>query len=270
VSFVDISGVVVRYDGVTILADVTLKVEEGAFVTIVGPSGCGKSTFLRLLLSQEQPTEGSIWIAGRPIANRPTPDRGIVFQRYSVFPHLTVTENLILPLEFEHARRLGRTFGRARRKLREEVEALLQGIGLAEARDRYPAQLSGGMQQRLAIAQALLKKPKVLLLDEPFGALDPGIRRDMQELTTALWRDTGMTVFMVTHDIAEAFKLGTRLIVFDKVRADDPTAFASITYDLPLTRNGRSASRLAERATAAAAALDGTLAAISQENVGAG
>ena len=264
-SFIDVAGVGVRYDGATILADVNLKVEEGAFVTLVGPSGCGKSTFLRLLLSQEQPTDGAIWIGGAPLPNRPTPDRGIVFQRYSVFPHLTVTENLILPLEFERARHFGRVYGSARRKLRGEVEALLVNIGLGEARNRYPAQLSGGMQQRLAIAQALLKKPKVLLLDEPFGALDPGIRRDMQELTTALWRDTGMTVFMVTHDIAEAFKLGTRLIVFDRVRPEDPTCSATITYDLPLNRNGRAASRLAERATTAAAALDTTLSILSNE-----
>ena len=263
-SFIDVAGVGVRYDGTTVLADVNLKIEEGAFVTIVGPSGCGKSTFLRLLLSQEQPTDGSIWIGGAPLPNRPTPDRGIVFQRYSVFPHLTVTENLILPLEFERARGFGRTFGAGRRKLRDEVEGLLVNIGLGGARDRYPAQLSGGMQQRLAIAQALLKKPKVLLLDEPFGALDPGIRRDMQELTTTLWRDTGMTVFMVTHDIAEAFKLGTRLIVFDRVRPDDPNCSATITYDLPLTRNGRTASRLAEQATAAAQALDTTLSILSK------
>jgi NitT/TauT family transport system ATP-binding protein len=206
-----------------------------------------------------------LWMGGRPPPGRPTPDRGIVFQRYSVFPHLTVTENLILPLEFERARGFGRSFGAARRKLRDEVEALLVNIGLGGARDRYPAQLSGGMQQRLAIAQALLKKPKVMLLDEPFGALDPGIRRDMQELTTALWRDTGMTVFMVTHDIAEAFKLGTRLIVFDKVRPDDPSCSATITYDLPLSRNGRTASRIAEQATAAAEALDTTLSILSNE-----
>lgn len=264
-SLIVVTDVAVRYDGVTVISDVNLKVEEGAFVTIVGPSGCGKSTFLRLLLSQEPPSEGAIWIGGRPIPDRPTPDRGIVFQRYSVFPHLTVTENLILPLEFERARGFGRTFGATRRRLREEVAALIEEIGLGGARDRYPAQLSGGMQQRLAIAQALLKKPRVLLLDEPFGALDPGIRRDMQELTSALWRDTGMTVFMVTHDIAEAFKLGTRLIVFDKARADDPAGHATITYDLPLTRNGRAASRIAAETTAAAETIDEAIAAISRD-----
>jgi NitT/TauT family transport system ATP-binding protein len=268
VSFVDVSGVEVRYDGTTVLGDVNLKVEEGAFVTIVGPSGCGKSTFLRLLLSQEQPTEGSIWIGGKPIPARPTPDRGIVFQRYSVFPHLTVTENLILPLEIERAKGFGLTFGKLRRTLKDEVEEMLARIGLGHARDRYPSQLSGGMQQRLAIAQALLKRPRVLLLDEPFGALDPGIRRDMHDLILALWADTGMTIFMVTHDIAEAFKLGTRLIVFDKIRHDVPdpaSVAATITYDLPLRRRGMAAEGLAGATISAANMLDRSLEQISQE-----
>jgi len=217
-SFVEVNDVAVSYDSFPVLQHVNLEVVEGAFVTIVGASGCGKSTFLRLLLSQEEPTAGSIRIAGVHLPPRPTPDRGIVFQRYSVFPHLTVTDNLILPLEFEHSAAFGRVFGSARQKLRDEVEAILHRIGLADARDRYPAQLSGGMQQRLAIAQALLKRPRLLLLDEPFGALDPGIRRDMHDLLLGLWQETGMTIFMVTHDIAEAFKLGSRLIVFDKMR----------------------------------------------------
>jgi NitT/TauT family transport system ATP-binding protein len=114
---------------------------------------------------------------------------------------------------------------------------MLEKIGLSHAKDQYPAQLSGGMQQRLAIAQALLKRPKILLMDEPFGALDPGIRMDMQVLLKSIWEETGMTIFMVTHDISEAFRLGTRLIVFDKVRHDPqhPSAYgATITYDLKL------------------------------------
>jgi NitT/TauT family transport system ATP-binding protein len=245
VSFVEVSGLGVRYGDCAVLERVNLAVAEGAFVTIVGASGCGKSTFLRLLLSQEQPTTGTITVGGAPLPSRPTPDRGIVFQRYSVFPHLTVTENLILPLEIERSRIFGRSFGRRRKALREKVEATLEHIGLARARDRYPAQLSGGMQQRLAIAQALLKRPRILLLDEPFGALDPGIRRDMHELLIALWRETGMTIFMVTHDIAEAFKLGTRLIVFDKVRQDAPDVVqsgATITYDIALDRAARAAA----------------------------
>lgn len=238
-SFVEVWQIGVSYDGVRVIENINLAVEEGAFVTIVGASGCGKSTFLRLLLSQERPSTGFIRIAGEEIPARPTPDRGIVFQRCSVFPHLTVAENLILPLEIERAPLLGRVYGSRRRVLRDEIEGMLERIGLTQARDRYVAQLSGGMQQRLAIAQALLKKPKVLLLDEPFGALDPGIRRDMHELLLGLWAETGMTIFMVTHDIGEAFRLGTRLIVFDKVRhdPDNPGAYgATITYDLPLKR----------------------------------
>ncbi|WP_375183616.1 ATP-binding cassette domain-containing protein, partial [Marinobacter sp.] len=191
-----------------------------SFCTIVGASGCGKSTFLRMLLSQETPSTGVIEMDGEMLPDEPTPDRGIVFQRYSVFPHLTVEDNLILASEFSASPLTGKLSGRARENAREALGETLERIGLAAARKRYPAQLSGGMQQRLAIAQALAKKPKILLLDEPFGALDPGIRADMQALLTELWSDMAMTIFMVTHDIHEAFNLGTRLFVFDKVRHD--------------------------------------------------
>jgi len=236
-SLVSVRNVAVSYGVFPILERVNLEVDEGCFCTIVGASGCGKSTFLRLLLSQERPSGGEIRIDGVPVADEPTPDRGIVYQRYSVFPHLSVEDNLILADEFDRASLTGRLFGGARRAARQRVGDLLERIGLTQARHRYPSQLSGGMQQRLAIAQALLRRPGILLLDEPFGALDPGIRGDMHDLLLALWRETGMTVFMVTHDISEAFKLGTRLIVFDKVRHDpqQPNAYgATITYDLPV------------------------------------
>jgi NitT/TauT family transport system ATP-binding protein len=239
-----------EYDGAPILERVNIDVPEGAFCTIVGASGCGKSTFLRMLLSQEQPSRGEILLDGSPLPEEPTPDRGIVFQRYSVFPHLTVWQNLILAKEFEQAPLTGRLFGSARKKARDEICDLLDRIGLVPATDRYPAQLSGGMQQRLAIAQALVKRPKILLLDEPFGALDPGIRNDMHELLLGLWRELSMTVFMVTHDINEAFKLGTRLLVFDKVRHDPqaPHAYgATITYDLPVDKTDRQKKELAEK-----------------------
>jgi len=269
-SFVEVNDVAVSYDSFPVLQHVNLEVVEGAFVTIVGASGCGKSTFLRLLLSQEEPTAGSIRIAGVHLPPRPTPDRGIVFQRYSVFPHLTVTDNLILPLEFEHSAAFGRVFGSARQKLRDEVEAILHRIGLADARDRYPAQLSGGMQQRLAIAQALLKRPRLLLLDEPFGALDPGIRRDMHDLLLGLWQETGMTIFMVTHDIAEAFKLGSRLIVFDKMRHDPSNSAAigaTITYDLPLKRPSTVADDFARASVSAATTLDESVSILSKDSL---
>ncbi|MDG6384920.1 ATP-binding cassette domain-containing protein [Pseudomonas syringae] len=140
----------------------------------------------------------------------------------------------------------GRLFGRAKHEAREQAAQLLGKVGLGHALDKYPTQLSGGMQQRLAIAQALIMKPRVLLLDEPFGALDPGIRKDMHHLLLELWRETKLTVFMVTHDLSEGFNLGTRLLVFDKVRHDphEPGAYgARITYDIPLN-----SERRAERA----------------------
>ena len=225
------------YADVPVLERVSLEVDAGSFCAIVGASGCGKSTFLRMLLSQEHPTTGEIVLDGVPLPKEPTPDRGIVFQKYSVFSHLTVAENLILASELDRAPLTGRLFGAVRRKARDDIDPLLDKIGLTAAADKFPAQLSGGMQQRLAIAQALVRKPSILLLDEPFGALDPGIRVDMHELLLDLWRELNMTIFMVTHDIHEAFKLGTRLLVFDKVRHDPhaPEAFgATITYDLPL------------------------------------
>ncbi len=181
-SFVEAQNVWVSYDGAPILERASLSVERGTFCTIVGASGCGKSTFLRLLLGQERPSRGRILVEGAPVPGEPTSDRGIVFQRYSVFPHLTVMQNLTLPAAFARSPVLARLFGKRRRVAETTAEAMLAKIGLLHAANRYPAQLSGGMQQRLAIAQALMKRPKILLLDEPFGALDPGIRADMQTL----------------------------------------------------------------------------------------
>jgi NitT/TauT family transport system ATP-binding protein len=224
------------YGDQPVLERISLTVEPGSFCTLVGASGCGKTTFLRMLLSQEQPSRGRIAIDGKPVPAEPGPDRGVVFQRYSVFPHLTVLQNVMIGLEFRSAPLFAKLFGRTRRRAAEEAERWLEAVGLARARDSYPAALSGGMQQRLAIAQALILKPEILLLDEPFGALDPGIRGDMHTLLRGLWQAEGMTVFMVTHDIKEAFALGTRVLTFDKVRHDPqaPDAYgATITYDLP-------------------------------------
>jgi len=228
-----------RYGGHVVLENLNFEVAHNEFVTIVGASGCGKTTFLRMLLGTEQPSRGAILIDGEPIRPEPDPARGIVFQRYSLFPHLTVMGNLVLGLELRRSRLLGRLFGAARREATRRAEAMREEVGLAAARNRYPAQLSGGMQQRLSIAQAVICEPKILLLDEPFGALDPGITGDMHELILRLWREKAMTIFMISHDIQESFKLGTRLLTFDRLRVDPqaPEAYgASITYDLPLRR----------------------------------
>jgi NitT/TauT family transport system ATP-binding protein len=234
---VSVQGVWMQYGAHVVLENLRLDIADNEFVTIVGASGCGKTTFLRLLLGTEQPTRGRILIDGMPIRPEPDPERGVVFQRYSLFPHLTVMGNLLLGMEFKRARILGRLFGAARRRAKARAEHMLEAVGLAAARDRYPAQLSGGMQQRLSIAQAAICEPKILLLDEPFGALDPGITGDMHELILNLWRDNGMTIFMISHDIQESFKLGTRLLTFDKLRHDAqaPEAYgATVTYDIPL------------------------------------
>ena len=145
-------------------------------------------------------------------------------------------------LELEQKPLLGKLFGKARREALTQVDAMLESVGLGHAIHKWPHELSGGMQQRLAIAQSFIMRPRVLLLDEPFGALDPGIRGDMHELILKLWRETGTTIFMVTHDLQEGFYLGTRLLVFDKVRNDpqQPEAFgATITYDLPIGHTDR-------------------------------
>ncbi len=233
------------YDDVPILENVSIDFEEGCFTTIVGASGCGKSTFLRILLGQEQSTTGKILIEDEEIKEEPSPDRQIVFQKYSVFPHLTVRNNLILASEFENSPFLARAFGNRKKEIKEKADNLLERTGLSHACNRYPSQLSGGMQQRLAIAQTLMKQPKILLLDEPFGALDPGIRLQMHDLLMEIWQEHKMTVFMVTHDISEAFKLGTRLIVFDKIRNDPqfPNAYgATITYDLDIDQSKNNAT----------------------------
>lgn len=230
-------NVSVEYGDKIVLERVSLEIAERAFVSIVGPSGAGKSTFLRLITGQEAPTSGHILLDGTPIRSEPCPERGVVFQRYSVFPHLNARENVAFGLECAGSPLLGRLLGRRRREALAEADAMLEAVGLADATRAFPSELSGGMQQRLAIAQALIRKPRLLLLDEPFGALDPGVRLDMHELITGLWAQHGLTILMVTHDIKEAFKLGTRVVAFDKRRKDPhaPHRFGSTAvFDLPL------------------------------------
>ncbi|MGE5266711.1 MAG: ABC transporter ATP-binding protein [Deltaproteobacteria bacterium] len=207
-----------EYGDQIVLENIDLKIESGSFVALVGPSGCGKTTLLRMLLGEERPTSGRILLDGVPLKPEPDWDRGVVFQRYSVFPHLTVLGNVLIGREFEWSRFLGRLFGAKRKAAVDDARALLKAVGLAEHEKKYPAALSGGMQQRLALAQALMRKPKVLLLDEPFGALDAGIRAEVHALMTELWMEQGITVVMVTHDLSEAFRLGTRVIALERRR----------------------------------------------------
>ncbi|SFC39711.1 ATP-binding cassette domain-containing protein [Tropicimonas isoalkanivorans] len=238
-SFVTVRDVWKSYDGRPILERVNVDVEEGEFISIVGASGCGKSTFLRLLLADELPSRGAIRIEQGHRAMEPNQERGVVFQRYSVFPHMTVRDNIVAAESF--GTRSGWFFGKRLRGARERADETLARIGLSHVADNYPATLSGGMQQRLAIGQALTAQPRILLLDEPFGALDPGTRLAMHDFLTELRARTKMTVFMVTHDLTEGFKLGDRVLVFDKPRWDphDPGAYgATITYDFDARDEG--------------------------------
>lgn len=226
-----------EYGDQVVLENVSVEIADRAFVALVGPSGCGKTTFLRMLLGQEQPTRGRILLDGEPLPAEPGPDRGVVYQRYSVFPHLTVLGNVILGPELRLSRLTGRVRGGARSRLIEEARALIAEVGLAGSEDRYPAQLSGGMQQRLALAQALMMKPRVLLLDEPFGALDPGIRSDIHLLMKRLWNELPMTAIMVTHDLREAFTLASRIIALERLRnrpEESERYGATITRDIAI------------------------------------
>jgi NitT/TauT family transport system ATP-binding protein len=232
---ISVQNVWKEYGPRVVLERLNIEIAPHAFVALVGPSGCGKTTFLRMLLSQEQPSRGRVLVHGAPLPPEPTAERGVVFQRYSVFPHLTVLGNVLLGADFAGGGVLARLTGGARRKAVAEAMALIEAVGLGHAAKQYPAQLSGGMQQRLALAQTLMRRPKVLLLDEPFGALDPGIRGEVHELMLRLWHETAMTVVMVTHDLSEAFRLATRVIAFERPvqsGADAHRFGAVVTYDI--------------------------------------
>ncbi|MDD5036169.1 MAG: ATP-binding cassette domain-containing protein, partial [Methylococcaceae bacterium] len=226
------------YDGHPVLDNVDLCVSTGEFCALVGPSGCGKSTLLRLILGQEQPTRGSVLIEGAR-AGFPDPRRGIVFQRYSLYPHLTVLDNVLL------GRRLQQAWSWlpwSKPRTEDEADALelLERVRLSDAARKYPQELSGGMQQRVAIAQALIMKPPVLLMDEPFGALDPDTREELQVFLLELWEREKLTLFFVTHDLEEACFLGTRLLVLSQYYTDDRGADAprggKIVADYRLTQ----------------------------------
>lgn len=205
---------------ITILNDIDLRVRKGEFISVVGPSGCGKSTLLRLILGAEPATAGAVLINGKKVEG-PSRDRGIVFQKYSLFPHLTVLENIIFGLDLEDFSMPGRIFGfmkhrRKRQEYSETAREYLRRMKLADAADKYPHELSGGMRQRVAIAQAAIMEPDILLMDEPFGALDDSTRQEMQLFMLELWERSEMTVFFVTHDLEEALFLGTRILVLSQ------------------------------------------------------
>lgn len=196
----------------TAIQDVTFAVadlpEKGEFIGVLGPSGCGKSTILRLIAGlspQHPPTAGEVLVLNRPVT-APGADRGMVFQDYTSFDHRTVLENITFGLECQ---------GLARRRRFDVGRQWIEHVGLNVDADqhKYPHELSGGMRQRVAIARTLILRPRIILMDEPFGALDPQTRMDMQDLLVTLWREVEATVFFVTHSISEAVFLGDRVYV---------------------------------------------------------
>ena len=207
----------------TVLSRLNLKVAAGEFVVILGETGCGKSTLLRLILGQEFPTGGAIEVDGKPVTSIDA-RCGYVPQKYSLFPDRTVLGNVMYGPENAKCRLLARlrpSFFAYRSKLRAEARAYLVRMGLRpQDMDKYPHQLSGGMQQRVAIAQALLMHPPVLLLDEAFSALDPSTRASLQEQLRDVWLESKPTVVFVTHNTAEALLLGTRLILLGRHREE--------------------------------------------------
>ncbi|WP_257170152.1 ABC transporter ATP-binding protein [Bradyrhizobium sp. SRS-191] len=206
------------------LEPVELTIGNNDFVTILGPSGCGKSTLLRIVAGLDHPTSGKVLLDGREVEG-PGADRGMVFQSYTLFPWLTVRENIAFGL---------RERGVPEDKRNAVADRFIQQIGLKGFENHWPKQLSGGMQQRCAIARALANDPKILLLDEPFGALDNQTRVLMQEMLLGIWERDQKTVLFVTHDIEEAIFLGSRVLVMSarpgRIKAD-------IKIDLPHPRS---------------------------------
>lgn len=244
-SMLDVRGLKKVYESsgrrVEAVRDLTFTVDAGELVCLVGPSGCGKTTLLKCVAGLLTPTSGEVLLEGRPVSG-PPPGMAVVFQEYgrSLFPWMRVGDNVELPLR---QKRLSK--GRRR----ELVADALDSVGLADATGAYPWQLSGGMQQRVAIARALAYEPDVLLMDEPFAAVDAQTRADLEDLVRGLWRDRGMTILFVTHDIDEAVYLGERVVILS---ASPTVVQEQLKVDLPEERDQlhtRVAPRFAELRT---------------------
>ncbi|MET3697862.1 NitT/TauT family transport system ATP-binding protein/sulfonate transport system ATP-binding protein [Bacillus oleivorans] len=214
---------------VVALNQTSFTVEEGEFVTILGPSGCGKSTILRVVAGLEEPTSGKVLMDGKEIKG-PGPDRGMVFQTYSLYPWLTVEENIAFGLKLK---------GVSKKEQQEVARHYLNMIGLNGFEKHYPIQLSGGMKQRVAIARALANDPEILLMDEPFGALDAQTRSIMQEILLKVWEESKKTILFITHDVEESIFLGDSVYV---MTARPGRLKANIKVPLPRPRDYQSKS----------------------------
>jgi nitrate ABC transporter ATP-binding subunit len=207
-----------------VLDGVNLTVKQGEFVCIIGHSGCGKSTLLNMVSGFSKPTTGTVTLKGKPIEG-PGPDRMVVFQGYALLPWLTAYENVYLAVNAVYP-------NKSKGEKNEIVTAHLQMVGLMEAKDKTPPQISGGMRQRVAIARALSIRPEVLVLDEPFGALDAITKEELQEELLKIWNNTRNTVLMITHDIDEALFLADKIVMM----TNGPSAEIGEVIEIPFKR----------------------------------
>ncbi|MFN3297381.1 ABC transporter ATP-binding protein [Caldimonas sp.] len=218
-AFVDFKNVWLAYNDELLaqnqfaVEDISLQVREGEFIAIVGPSGCGKSTFMKLATGLKRPSRGSILIGGEPVTG-PLKITGMAFQAPSLLPWRTTVDNVLLPLEIVEPYRSN--FKARRREYEDKARRLLQSVGLGGYEDKYPWQLSGGMQQRASICRALIHEPRMLLLDEPFGALDAFTREELWNTLRDLWTEQRFNVILVTHDLREAVYLADTVYVMSK------------------------------------------------------
>ena len=214
VPVVEFRNVSLHFRSTVALHDLSFKVEDllesGEFIALIGPSGCGKSTLLNLIAGLLYPTTGEVLVNGRPVAG-PGRDRGMIFQQYSSFPHLTVLKNVLFGLEVN-----SEEMGLDRSGRLDRAMTLIREVGLEGHEKKYPHQLSGGQQQRVAIARTLALEPRILLMDEPFSALDEPTRLEMQELVVELWHRIRPTIFCVTHSVTEAVYLGDRVLIMSR------------------------------------------------------
>jgi nitrate ABC transporter ATP-binding subunit len=229
---IGVTDLTLVYGQQEILRRISLTVHEGEFLVIMGPSGCGKSTLLRVLSGLTKPTEGNLRIDGEPVT-APSVERAVVFQDYSLFPWLTARENIVVSLQQAAKNRSRRMKKRELAALAEQYLALVQ---LGHAAGKYPGQLSGGMKQRVAIARALAQQPEILLMDEPFGALDPMTRVHLQDLLCKIWEEQRQTIVFVTHDVEEAIFLADRIVVFTPGPPGEIAAVLEIPFPRPRNR----------------------------------
>ncbi len=224
---IELAGVTKIFGGakpVRALDDVALTVGKGQFVAIVGPSGCGKSTILNLVAGFEKATSGTVLVDGAPVGG-PGPDRAVVFQEAALFPWLSVWENTVFSPKAR---------GRPEREYKDQATRFLSRVGLSEFHDHLPAQLSGGMKQRVGLARTLVMEPQLFLMDEPFGALDAQTRIDMQELLLSVWDELRRTVVFITHDVDEAILLADEVLVMS---ARPGRIRSRVPIDLPRPRS---------------------------------